>query len=105
MRGRMGGMLRRILYLLQVLRLAVLMIIGAGIGSLPSISHNYVERVEKQFSGAIVGALCGLAVELVVRQLVPIPQNIPPLRFSLRTLLIATTLVAVMLGLIVWSVQ
>jgi hypothetical protein len=95
-------MLRRILYVLQVLRLIVLMLIGAGIGYAPRISHSQAEMVEQQFSGAILGALCGLAVELVVRELLPIRQReIPTVRCSLRTLLIVTTLVAVVLGLIV----
>jgi hypothetical protein len=108
MRGRMAGMLRRILYALQVLRLIVLMLVGAGIGSGigPSpTSHNFAERAEQRFSGAVLGALCGFAAELVVRQFLPIPQNIPPLRFSLRTLLIATTLIAVVLGVVMWSIR
>src|SRR3954468_2409634 len=99
MRGRIGGMIRRILYALQTLRLIAFMIAGADVGRVVGLgahNHSFEESVSERFRGAIIGAFCGLAVELVVRQLLPIPQrDIQPPRFSLRTLLIATTLVAV----------
>src|SRR5262245_47066421 len=101
-------MLRRILYVLQVLRLTVLMLAGASIGSLmgTGVCHSPYELVERQFHSTIFGALCGLAVELVVRQAFPIPEHdIPPLRFSLRTLLIVFTYAAILFGLIAYLVR
>jgi hypothetical protein len=102
----MAGMLcARLAYAFQLLRLITLMLAGACLGHLMGgspLAHSQFEFVQGQFSGATTGAFCGLAVELVIRQFLPVPQReIPAVRYSLRTLLIATTLVAVVLGLIV----
>jgi hypothetical protein len=100
-------MLRRILYVLQVLRLIVLMLIGASVGVLMTIgpTHRFSELEERRLSGAIFGALCGFAAELIVRQVLPIPENTPPLRFSLRTLLITITYTAILMGLIAYVLR
>jgi len=84
------------------------MIIGAGFGHVMGVSpnsHSFAERAEQRFSGAIFGALCGFAVELVIRQFLPIPENIPSLRFSLRTLLIVVTYISILFGLVVYLIK
>ena len=47
-----------------------------------------------------VGAGCGLVIELLAQRC-----DRKPIRFSLRTLLIATTLIALVLGIIVWMMR
>ena len=97
--------MQRFLRALQVLRLAVLMLLGAGFGQLPKLSHSQAEAAEQHFSGAILGALCGLAIELFLRLFLPVPQGeLPAIRFTIRFLLIVTTLIAVALGTL-WVVR
>jgi hypothetical protein len=98
-------MLQRIRYVPQVLRLIVLMLVGAAFGSAPTISHSQIEMVERQFNGAILGALCGFVVELVIRQFLPLPQSIPPLRFGPRTFLIVITYAAILMGVIAYNLR
>jgi drug/metabolite transporter (DMT)-like permease len=108
-RGRMAGMLRRIHYVRQVLRLSVLMLVGAAVGYAlqPVVGHGIAGELEERvFHGAIVGAFCGLAVELFVRLLLPVPQHdIPLLRFSLRTLLIVVTYAAILMGFVAYALR
>ena len=54
--------------IMQMLRLVALMLVGAGIGSLPRVG-NIVTVAEERIPNSIFGALCGLGVEMVVRAL------------------------------------
>jgi hypothetical protein len=54
--------------------------------------------------GAVAGMLLGVSYGLVLSLYIP-KSKLPSLRFSLRTLLLATTLVAVALGLIVYAMR
>ena len=47
--------LRRLAYVLRVLRLIVLMLVGAGFGFLPRLSDSRVEAAAEEFSGAVLG--------------------------------------------------
>jgi hypothetical protein len=86
--------------MLRLLRLIALMLFGAlqGFGS-TAIESSCFYRDISPFVNAIIGALVGLGIELLLCQIKL------PIRFSLRTLLIATTLVAAALGLIVWAAK
>jgi hypothetical protein len=67
------------------------MIVGAILGGLLSTPGG--------LDDTFAGAMCGLAIELSLRALFVF---LPPIRFSLRALLIATTLASVTLGLVAW---
>jgi len=83
------------------------------IGSLPAKRHS----LSQALNYAIIGNQSMSAVFYVTTRLAVMPHWLlafvlgaigvfawlPTIRFSVRTLLIATTLVAVVLGLIVWS--
>lgn len=58
------------------------------------------ELVQAELFVGLIGAFTGLGAELLLRRLLP-----SEFRFSLRALLIATTLIAAVLGLIVWAVK
>lgn len=100
-------MLQRLLRIIQVLRLIMLMLVGSAFGQLPIVSHSPTEAAEHQLRGAILGALGGLTVELVLRTIMPpLPQrDFPPVRFSVRALLISITVVAVVLGLVICATK
>jgi hypothetical protein len=59
-------------------------------------SYSYYVQIKAE--GTIGGALCALGIELLLRQVTG-----RPVRFSLRTLLIATTLVALTLDRLCWD--
>ena len=72
---------------------------GALLAFLFTLRHSgSVDAYAAALAFAAVGALCGLAVEIFLR----IPR---PYKFTLRTLLIAMSLIAVGLGLVVWSMR
>jgi hypothetical protein len=68
-------------------------------------THRY-EIVFKKFGVPLIGAIFGSIVGLVLDQCGAV-SSVPtlPRRFSLRTLLIATTAIAVVLGLIVYATR
>ena len=101
----MGGMLRQFAYCVQVLRLALLMLLGAGYGGLPGASsHSMAEAVEQQYHGAIIGAFLGLAVELGVRQILPV-RDIQSMQINLRNLLIASANALFWTGLVFYAAR
>jgi hypothetical protein len=79
----------------------------AGASLAVGIAHTNVPRrqmpgeavVAELFAG-LIGAFIGVGAELLLRRL--LPSNF---RFSLRTLLIAMTLIAAVLGLVVWAIK
>ncbi len=85
-------------------RLMLLIFIGAFLGwhvfgeSLFATNSGGVWTLDRQLEGAILGSLIGAQWELFLRLA---DWSAGPVRFSLRTLLIATTLVAVVLGVMV----
>src|ERR1700754_3477716 len=98
--GRMTVMFRHLAYLVQVLRLALFMLIGARIGGLPTASsHSMVEAAEMQFHGAMVGAFVGLTIELVVRLFWPI-RDLQSMQFNRRTLVIVSAVTLFWIGVI-----
>jgi hypothetical protein len=105
MRGRMGGMLRQFAYCVQVLRLTLLMLLGAAFGGGPDVSsHSMAEAVERQYHGAIIGAFLGLAVELAVRQILPV-RDIQSMQMNLRNLLIASAYALFWTGLVFYATR
>jgi hypothetical protein len=53
---------------MKTIRLAALMILGAGIGDLPRVG-NIRTINEERIPRAVFGAICGLGVEMVIRAL------------------------------------
>jgi hypothetical protein len=62
------------------------------------------ESAEQKFHGAIIGAFLGLAVELVVRQILPV-RDIQSMQFNLRNLLIASAYALFWTGLIFYAAR
>jgi hypothetical protein len=89
----------------RLLRLVLLMSAGAYCLRLVSIEINFVNDNPREtllwgLLGAIVGALGGLGVELILRQV-----TLPRFRFGVRSMLIVTTLVASVLGAVVYAIR
>jgi hypothetical protein len=113
MRGRMSGMDEPRPPLIKLICLIAFMCLGAlfGIAILgewflevtAGYDHGQGESARCNLVGAVLGALGGVCLELALRLFEkPLPQvEKPKLQFSLRTLLVATTLTAAMLGLVV----
>jgi hypothetical protein len=85
---------------MKTLRLALLMLLGAligpmflGPGNVGAQLHRHL--AENVFHGAIVGALCGLALELCIR-IWQHPRKVA-WRYSLRNLLMLGSVVAIVL--------
>lgn len=52
--------------MMQTVHLVVLILVGAGIGNLPQVG-NLVAVAEQRFVNTVLGAVCGLGVELMIR--------------------------------------
>jgi hypothetical protein len=93
----------------QTVRLILLMVCSACVGfvflSPPLGGSDWLVRKElrEQLVITVASAFVGLAIELGLRFGERVKHN--GWRFSLRTLLIATTLIAVVLGLVMWSLR
>ena len=63
---------------------------------------GHADTVLWQLIGAVVGSLMGVVWELMLRQ---VAWPIGRVRFTLRTMLIATTLIAMARGVIIWTTK
>ena len=108
----MGGMGTRS----HPIRIAVLMLLGAYVGSsglsvallLPTIygyDHGQGEGRRCFVIGAVVGTALGLMAEWSIRRLTRMPTSPSRFRFSLRTLFVVVTVVAVALGWLAWQAR
>ncbi len=94
-----------------LLRLILLMLAGTLFGAWVNVVYRFFDSKQPEMIawiyGAFAGGVSGLACELAIRWFESLFR--PPvdgrLRFSLRDLLIVTTFVAAVLGLIVYTVS
>jgi hypothetical protein len=79
----------------------VVMLIGATLPSVLTFTQGLDPMAVGFAVGVTGGLILGLGYGIVISLYIP-KAKLPSLHFSLRTLLIATAIVAIVLGLIVW---
>jgi hypothetical protein len=93
--------------LIPIARLVYLMVLGVLVAFITMPSRqgsgpkDLMSFAKADIAYTVIGAICGLLLELWVRAR-PRPHR---LSFSLRALLITMTLVAMVLGLVMWLIR